>query len=236
MANCMLAGKLFYHIISTEGHRARQEGDEQHYQQLRNGMHVTLAALADRLQAKLQTPARVEAFKAKVRAALQKVQQRRQQQLHDSVRSADGTMHLPPAAAAGQVQRVKSFAATAPAAADLQQPSGMVTQTAAAQLPAVTDPAAAAAAGTPNSGAPGTSIEPSMQSVSSSKQLAGHKRQHSSSGNGTRWSDDVLWVLHSYCLFHTSWSSRRSPPYNGQLLSQVATELFGPDFKIRSSV
>jgi hypothetical protein len=74
----------------------------------------------------------------------------------------------------------------------------------------------------------------SSTNSNSGSRLAGHNRQHSSS-NGSRWSDDVLWILYHYCLCHTSWSSPRSPPYNGLLLEQIAAELFGADFKVRSA-
>ncbi|WIA30939.1 hypothetical protein OEZ86_000989 [Tetradesmus obliquus] len=125
-------GKQFYHIISTEAHLALRRGDIPHYQRLRWGLHVTLTALADKLQAEL----------------------------------------------AGK---------------------------------------------TPEQGG---------SSSSSGRRLAGHKRPHSRSSS--RWSADVLWILHTYCLFHTHWSSTRSPPYDGTLLTEVAAELFG--FEVRNSV
>lgn len=53
------------------------------------------------------------------------------------------------------------------------------------------------------------------------------------SSNSSLWSDDVLWFLQECCLFHTKWDSPQSPAYNGQLLEQVAAELFGANFKIR---
>lgn len=56
---------------------------------------------------------------------------------------------------------------------------------------------------------------------------------HAGRNNCSTWSDDVLWVLKNYCLFHTRWSSSKSPEYNGGLLNKVTAELFGKDFKLR---
>jgi hypothetical protein len=50
----------------------------------------------------------------------------------------------------------------------------------------------------------------------------------SSRGPGSlRCSDDVLWWLRNYAIFHTQWRSTKSPPYHGQLLHEVVLELFG---------
>jgi hypothetical protein len=243
------AGKLFYHIISTEAHRALQEGDMTRYQQLANGMRVTLTALADRFQALNQ--ARLDAIKTKVRA--RQLRQRQQQQQQQSMLGLGVPQPAAAAAATGvaadQLRMLQPNALPSllsPAQHDagcasalplcgsispllLQPQLGVHT---AADADAVT--AASAAAG--SSGVLPLGLAGSSVSSNSGSRLAGHKRQHSSSSsNGSRWSDDVLWILHRYCLFHTSWSSPRAPPYNGLLLEQVAAELFGPDFRVRSA-
>jgi hypothetical protein len=227
------AGKLFYHIISTEAHRARQERDAQCYEQLQQSMNLTLAALADRLQRKLdaKTPDQVEAFKDKVREVRQRALQRRQQQQQQTNMrqiSCQGPLQGVAAAAAvaaGQVQDAQLAWGGVAAAAAAAAVGGTVS--------------AAAAAGASSLANPGGHLPPGLNkgttTSSNGSRLAGHKRQHSSS-NGSRWSDNVLWILHNYCLFHTSWSSSRSPAYNGQLLDQVAAELFGPSFRVRNSM
>uniref|UniRef100_A0A383V8B9 Uncharacterized protein n=1 Tax=Tetradesmus obliquus TaxID=3088 RepID=A0A383V8B9_TETOB len=229
-------GKQFYHILSTEAHLALRRGDIPHYQRLRWGLHVTLTALADKLQAELagKTPEQVQAFKEKVRAVVQKAVQRRQQQAQQAAAqwtSRHGTQPAAAAAAAaaagaGGAVQAQQQQLSPGAAADtvlLQQPA-LAGSTAALQ------PAASVAAiRTVSTG--DAHVQGGSSSSSSGRRLAGHKRPHSRS---SRWSADVLWNLHTYCLFHTHWSSTRSPPYDGTLLAEVAADLFG--FEVRNSV
>jgi hypothetical protein len=261
----MFAGKLFYHIISTEAHRALQEGTAhgmQRYQQLENSMRTTLTALADRFQA--LTPAQIEKIKAKVRARQLRQQQQQQQQtmlVHGvpPLGAAASPASPPPAAAAatgaavgaavaagGQLQLLQpSLHPSGRALSSQAQPDGGSSSAfpqwgssiPPLQHPQLGDSAAADAGAIVAAGCDDAfPIAGSSTSSNSGSRLAGHKRQHSSSSNGSRWSDDVLWILHHYCLFHTSWSSPRSPPYNGLLLEQIAAELFGANFKVRSAV
>jgi hypothetical protein len=216
----MLAGKLFYHIISTEAYGALQGGNKQRYQQLEEGLRTTLTALADRLWA--LTPAQIDAIKARVRAK----QLRRQQQQQQTTLGPEAPHSAAAAAAAGEkLQLLQQHARLAEPALPLQaQHDGGGTS----GVDSVADTGADGAAGSVSA----LPLTGSSTSSNSGSRLVGHKRQHSSS-NGSRWSDDVLWIVHHYCLFHTSWNSPRAPPYNGDLLDNIALELFGPDFKVR---
>jgi hypothetical protein len=227
----VFAGKLFYHGISTEAHRALQEGNAQHYQQLAAGMRVTLAALADRIQA--LAPAQIDAIKAKIRARQLRLQQ--QQTVlghavpHIAATAAGGQLHAHPTGVAVTLLVQHDGGSTS------AFPQGGISQ-----LPPHPQPGLGGAADTGGIAASsitagsGGALPLAGSSTSSNigSRFAGHKRQHSSS-NGSRWSNDVLWILHHEYLFHTSWSSSRSPPYHGLLLEQIAAELFGADFTLR---
>jgi hypothetical protein len=222
---CLLAGKLFYHIISTEAHRALQEANMQRYQQLKDGMRVTLAALAKRFQD--LSPAQIDAIKTKIRA-----RQLRQQQQQTML--GRGLAHTAAAAAGEQLQLLQPNAHPAGLSLlpQVQHGGGSTSGVrSAAHISAVA--AAGSVSALPLAG--------SSTSSNSGSRLAGHKRQHSSSNSSRgqlqhlQWSDDVLWILHHYCLLHTSWSSPRSPPYNGLLLDEIAAELFGDSFRVRSA-
>jgi len=214
-------GKLFYHIISTEA--ALPSCTQEHYQQLKAGLRLTLTALADKLAA--MPPAKIQKLKTRIEVMqqmrnIEKIQQMQNvpsmQQLQDVQQ-----LQLPKQQSKLSMPRKRQRADGADAviiisltaagnnhpqqASLVQQQHGQITS-------------ATLAAG---------SLAAACGSSSGSNDVASAAAAAAGSGSRRRWPSDVLWVLYHYCLFHTEWHSVKSPPYNGQLLEQVCLELFG---------
>lgn len=205
-------------------------------------MRKSLKALADRIEGWLatQTPAQVEKLRAKVDSAKMQRQWGRQQQLREQVQQWQQQQQQQHCTGSlGGAARVYASAgglgsSTTSAAAAEAAPAA----TAGAQHGAGLDGGLSCGTGAPHAVQYAVSPAVAGSSGSSSSRVVGRKRPHSSSGGdeaGCRrsrgWSENTLWLLQNYCLFHTSWSSPKSPAYNGQLLEEVVQELFG--FKLR---
>lgn len=237
------AGKLFYHIISTQAHNASSDEDRQRLQQ---GMVKVLTALPGRIQNWLDTlgPGQEQ----RQRNILMSHQQQRQQRHHSRLQA---TAAAAPAAATTAPARVRALSdptCDQPGLGAVLQPAGSAAQ---GLLGAAAPPAAAVG---PQQHQPGTAaahlgalivpLAPSWQ-----QQLQGQDVRHPQAGMGgdlvpmtgsggsssrgdlsrLQLSEPVLWWLQNYVIFHTTWYSSRSasPPYDGELLEELALALYG---------
>jgi len=181
------AGKLFYHITSTQA--ALEASDAADRERLRQALVMMLTALADRLQVWLDRLRPEKRQELRDEVELRRQQQARRQQ--DRLRAE--------AAAAAQDRTTSA--------------SGNVSA-----------PPRASEMGS----APGLQAHNAADALVPSLGLVRGASSSSSRGRGSLGcSDDVLWWLKNYVIFHTSWPSPRSPPYNGELLEEVVVELFG---------
>jgi hypothetical protein len=212
------AGKLFYHITSTQA--AAGANTEEDRQRLRQGLVLMLKALANSFQQWLerQSPARVQHHKDLVELRQQQRRQRNQQRLRSELQQRQLTdmRSLPSAALAVGPVAPAAWAAATPAEAGSGARAAAVASDELQLLPQSLQAAAAAAGALVAQ--PGRS-GPSGAAAGGSRPVQG----------SVAVSEDVLWFLERYMIFHTEWRSSRasSPPYNGALLQEVVVELFG---------
>jgi hypothetical protein len=203
------AGKLFYHMISTQAAGANTAEERQ---RLRSAMVKVLTALADRAQRWLDrlSPAQLQKHKDIILLRGQQRGQRHQGRLRAQAEAAGMQRRPDPPG---------SEAAAAAAAAVAQQPAAAATGAAAT--------GAAAGAAQVQQGAMSTALVPAAAAAAAS---AGGSGSSSSTGCGLlALSEDVRLFLQHYAIFHTQWRSDKptSPPYNGELLEEVAQVLYG---------
>lgn len=218
------AGKLCYHITSTQAAEKLRAGDNAQYQQLRSGMVKMLCAFYAKLQVWLNklTPEQLEAQKDKVPSALQaQIQQAQQRWLSSQHRLAEaGSPRTPGPPAPGLGAAASEAAAAAAAGAGAAVASG-----AGAML--IAD---SRSLGVPVLAAAAQQLQPGhdeASNASSSENRAG------SVDMGPVFSlsqEEFFWLHH--VLFHTQWQSSRQPPhkspdYHGTLFGEVVRQLFG---------
>jgi hypothetical protein len=204
----LVAGKLFYHMISTQYHIAAQP---QERQRLRQGMVLVLTALADRVKRWLGklTPQQQQRWQDKVVLRQQERRQRRQGRLH--------------AEAAGRGEHGGALAVTSPSQAVAEQPAAAV----GALQPAVQQlhgPAAAAGLQ-----AATAAVATATANRAAAAAAAAGSSEQSHFPERLNLSEEVLWWLANYAIFHTEWHSSRSmsPAYDGALLDEMVQALYG---------
>ena len=212
-------GKLFYHITSTQA----AQGGPADRQRLKEGLEMMLTALAYRLQRWLErkTEEQRQRLRDQVRLQRQQRQKRQQQRLLEAAEgrghvSTQGP-HLPGQAASTTGMSPSSaaagtFASIGSAASSMQQLSGVA--------PVVV-------------GGTAGSMVPQVVSTGSASRQADTAGAGSTGRGSLACSDDVQMLLKDYAIFHNSWQSSRqapyspSPGYDGALLTEVVSELFG---------